>query len=93
MTCRRSAAASKLPSSTTADRAHGGTAADEPDDNGHPAVYYKDAIVVLPIFGPTGQPEYQIEIHVSHPDTLTLDSLNTALENAQNVLAPSLSAR
>ena len=42
--------------------------------------------VVLPIFGPTGQPEYQIEVHVSHPDTLTLDSLNTALENAQNEL-------
>jgi DNA-binding IclR family transcriptional regulator len=42
--------------------------------------------VVLPIFGPAGQPEYQIEIHVSHPDTLTLDSLNTALEKAQNDL-------
>jgi DNA-binding IclR family transcriptional regulator len=48
--------------------------------------------VVLPIFGPTGQPEYQIEIHVSHPDTLTLDSLNTALETAQNELAPGVSA-
>jgi hypothetical protein len=44
--------------------------------------------VVLPIFGPTGQPEYQIEIHISRPDALTLDSLNTALENAQNELAP-----
>jgi DNA-binding IclR family transcriptional regulator len=42
--------------------------------------------VVLPIFAPTGEPEYQIEIHVSHPDTLTLDSLNTALQNAQNEL-------
>jgi hypothetical protein len=48
--------------------------------------------VVLPIFGPTGQPEYQIEIHVSHPDILTLDSLNTALENAQNELVPGVSA-
>jgi DNA-binding IclR family transcriptional regulator len=49
--------------------------------------------VVLPIFGPTGQPEYQIEIHVSHPDTLTLDSLNTALENARNELIPGVAAR
>jgi DNA-binding IclR family transcriptional regulator len=48
--------------------------------------------VVLPIFGPTGQPEYQIEIHVSHPDALTFDSLNTALENAQNELTPGASA-
>ncbi|MDX6296076.1 MAG: hypothetical protein QOH50_5406 [Kribbellaceae bacterium] len=48
--------------------------------------------VVLPIFGPTSQPEYQIEIHVSHPDTLTLDSLNTALEVAQNELTPGASA-
>jgi DNA-binding IclR family transcriptional regulator len=48
--------------------------------------------VVLPIFGPTGQPEYQIEIHVSHPDTLTLDILNAALENAQNELTPRASA-
>jgi hypothetical protein len=49
--------------------------------------------VVLPIFGPTGQPEYQIEIHVSHPAALTLDSLNTALENAQNELMPGVPAR
>jgi DNA-binding IclR family transcriptional regulator len=48
--------------------------------------------VVLPIFGQKGQPEYQIEIHVNHPDTLTLDSLNTALEHAQNQLAPGASA-
>jgi hypothetical protein len=47
--------------------------------------------VVLPIFGPTGQPEYQIEIHVSHPGSLMLDSLNTALENAQNELTPGVS--
>jgi hypothetical protein len=46
--------------------------------------------VVLPIFGPTGQPEYQIEIHVSHPDTLTLDLLNSALENPQNELTPAV---
>jgi hypothetical protein len=44
--------------------------------------------VVIPIFGPTDQPEYQIEIHVNRPDSLTLDELNTALENAQNELAP-----
>jgi DNA-binding IclR family transcriptional regulator len=49
--------------------------------------------VVLPIFGPTSQPEYQIEIHVNHPDTLTLDSLNIALENAQNELTPGAPAR
>jgi DNA-binding IclR family transcriptional regulator len=46
--------------------------------------------VVLPIFGRTGQPEYQIEIHVSHPDTLALDSLNTAVENAQAKLGSAL---
>lgn len=45
--------------------------------------------VVLPIFGPAGQPEYQIEIHVSHPGTVTLDALNTALKKAQNELTPS----
>jgi hypothetical protein len=48
--------------------------------------------IVLPIFGPTGQPEYQIEIHVSHPDALTFDSLNTALEDARNELTPGASA-
>jgi DNA-binding IclR family transcriptional regulator len=42
--------------------------------------------VVLPIFGSTGQPEYQIEIHVNRPDTVTLGELNTALKNAQNHL-------
>jgi DNA-binding IclR family transcriptional regulator len=42
--------------------------------------------VVLPIFGRTGRPEYQIEIHVRRPDTLTLDELNTVLEDAQNEL-------
>ena len=49
--------------------------------------------VVLPIFGPTGQPEYQIEIHLSNPDTLMLDSLNTALANAQNELTPGVPAQ
>jgi DNA-binding IclR family transcriptional regulator len=48
--------------------------------------------VVLPIFGPRGQPEYQIEVHVSHPDTLTLDSLNTALEGAQSELMSGVAA-
>jgi DNA-binding IclR family transcriptional regulator len=47
--------------------------------------------VVLPIFGRTGQPEYQIEIHVSRPD-VTLDELNTALANVQNELTPGVSA-
>jgi hypothetical protein len=48
--------------------------------------------VALPISGPTGQPEYQVEIHVSHPDVLTLDSLTTALETAQTKRTPGLSA-
>src|ERR1700716_1332081 len=48
--------------------------------------------VVLPIFGRTGQPEHQIEIHIRRPDTLTLDELNAALANAQNELAPGASA-
>jgi DNA-binding IclR family transcriptional regulator len=47
--------------------------------------------VVLPIFGRTGQPEYQIEIHVSRPD-VTLDQLNIALTNAQNELTPGVPA-
>jgi DNA-binding IclR family transcriptional regulator len=42
--------------------------------------------VVLPIFGRTGQPEYQIEIHIRRPDALMLDELNAALANAQNEL-------
>jgi DNA-binding IclR family transcriptional regulator len=42
--------------------------------------------VVLPIFGRTGQPEYQIEIQIRRPDALTLDELNAALANAQNEL-------
>ena len=44
--------------------------------------------VVLPILGRTGQPEYQIEIHLRRPDNLTLDELNTALTSAQNELIP-----
>ena len=44
--------------------------------------------VVLPILGRTGQPEYQIEIHLRRPDNLTLDELNTALTSAQNELTP-----
>ena len=30
--------------------------------------------VVLAVFGGTGQPEYQIEIHIRRPDALTLDA-------------------
>jgi hypothetical protein len=48
--------------------------------------------VVVPIFRPTGQPQYRIEIHMRHPDTLSLDSLNTALASAQNELTPGVSA-
>jgi DNA-binding IclR family transcriptional regulator len=48
--------------------------------------------VVLPILGRTGQPEYQIEIHIRRPDNLTLDELNTALTNAHNELTPGASS-
>jgi DNA-binding IclR family transcriptional regulator len=48
--------------------------------------------VVLPIFGRTGQPEHQIEIHLRRPDALTLDELNTVLADAQNELTPGASA-
>jgi DNA-binding IclR family transcriptional regulator len=44
--------------------------------------------VVLPIFGTTGQPEYQIEIHLARTDGLTLDGLDAALRSAQDLLAP-----
>jgi DNA-binding IclR family transcriptional regulator len=44
--------------------------------------------VVLPIFGTTGQPEYQIEIHLAGTDGLTLDDLDAALRSAQDLLAP-----
>ncbi|MCW2556718.1 MAG: MarR family transcriptional regulator [Mycobacterium sp.] len=44
--------------------------------------------VVLPIFGTTGQPEYQIEIHLTRTDGLTLDELDAALRSAQDLLTP-----
>jgi DNA-binding IclR family transcriptional regulator len=44
--------------------------------------------VVLPIFGRSGQPEYQIEIHVNRPENLAFDELNSALLSAQNELIP-----
>lgn len=43
--------------------------------------------VVLPIFGPDGQPEYQIEIHLGRSDALTLPELDAALRHAQGLLA------
>jgi DNA-binding IclR family transcriptional regulator len=43
--------------------------------------------VVLPIFGSTGQPEYQIELHLGRTDGLTLDELDVALRSAQDRLA------
>lgn len=43
--------------------------------------------VVLPIFGPGGQPDYQIEIHLGRSPGLTLPQLNTALGHAQRLLA------
>ncbi len=42
--------------------------------------------VVLPIFGPHGQPEYQIEIHLGRPAGLTLAELDAALRHAQELL-------
>jgi DNA-binding IclR family transcriptional regulator len=44
--------------------------------------------VVLPIFGSTGQPEYQIELHLGRTDGLTIDELDVALRAAQDRLAP-----
>jgi hypothetical protein len=55
-------------------------------------MFIGNVIGVPPNSGPTGQPEYQIEIHVSHPYALTLDSLTTALETAQTKRTPGLSA-
>ncbi|MGZ4578856.1 MAG: MarR family transcriptional regulator [Mycobacterium sp.] len=42
--------------------------------------------VVLPIFGPDDQPEYQIEIHLGRPAGLTLPELDAALRHAQGLL-------
>ncbi|WP_116372694.1 MarR family transcriptional regulator [Mycobacterium sp. MFM001] len=42
--------------------------------------------VVLPIFGSDGQPAYQIEIHLSRPEKLTLAQLDKALKHAQTLL-------
>lgn len=42
--------------------------------------------VVLPIFGPDGQPEYQIEIHLGGSPGLTLPKLGAALAHAQGLL-------
>jgi len=42
--------------------------------------------VVLPIFSPDGQPEYQIEIHLGHATGLTLPELDAALRHAQGLL-------
>jgi DNA-binding IclR family transcriptional regulator len=43
--------------------------------------------VVLPIFGPDGQPDYQIEIHLGRSAGLTLGELDAALRHAQELLA------
>lgn len=44
--------------------------------------------VVLPIFGGTGQPEYQIEIRLGDARGLTMRALNKALTAAQRQLTP-----
>lgn len=46
--------------------------------------------VVLPIFGRDGQPQYQIEIHLGRPETLTLSELDAALTHAQQLLTPTV---
>lgn len=43
--------------------------------------------IVLPIFGRNGQPEYQIEIHLGHTESLTVAELEAALRRAQRLLA------
>jgi DNA-binding IclR family transcriptional regulator len=43
--------------------------------------------VVLPIFGPDAQPEYQIEIHLGRSAGLKLGELDAALRHAQGMLA------
>jgi hypothetical protein len=44
--------------------------------------------VVLPIFGSTRQPEYQIEIRLGQAHILTIDELNKALTAARRQLTP-----
>jgi hypothetical protein len=44
--------------------------------------------IVLPIFGSTGQPDYQIEIHLGGQPALTLDELSAALAIARQHLTP-----
>ncbi|MGE2814840.1 MarR family transcriptional regulator [Mycobacterium heidelbergense] len=44
--------------------------------------------VVLPIFGPDGQPEYQIEVHLGRSAGLSLPELDDALRHAQGLLSP-----
>lgn len=46
--------------------------------------------IVLPIFGDAQAPQYQIEIRLAEPDTLTLDELGAALVGAQQQLAPAI---
>jgi hypothetical protein len=46
--------------------------------------------IVLPIFGDAPAPQYQIEIRLAEPDTLTLDELGAALVGAQQLLSPAI---
>jgi DNA-binding IclR family transcriptional regulator len=46
--------------------------------------------VVLPIFDSSGQPEYQIEIHLGGTDTLAVNELDAALREAQDRLGPAV---
>jgi DNA-binding IclR family transcriptional regulator len=48
--------------------------------------------VVLPIFGQSGQPEYQIEIHLGGCAGLTPAALNAALAHAQGLLSAGVTA-
>ena len=48
--------------------------------------------VVLPIFGQSGQPEYQIEIHLGGCAGLTPAALDAALAHAQGLLSAGITA-
>lgn len=46
----------------------------------------KAEFVVVPIFGPDRQPEYQIEIHLGRSQNVSLTELNSAIADAQQIL-------
>lgn len=48
----------------------------------------KAEFVVVPIFGPDRQPDYQIEIHLGRSPSVGLAELNSAVAEAQQILSP-----